>query len=215
MRVTELPISVLGAAEWNPNVMDASALDLLRASIQRFGMIVPLVVRHLSMDAYETIGGAHRLQVLTELGTETAPCVVVEADDAEARLLAQALNRIQGEDDIGLRAESLRCILDHLSHEEVLSILPETTESLNEIATVGTANLSERLQAWQEAQAARLRHLTFQLTPVQLELVEEALERTMDGATKPNANPNRRGNALFNLCKMFLQFESGDAPSSR
>ena len=215
MRVRELPISVLGAAEWNPNVMDASALDLLRASIQRFGMIVPLVVRHLSMDAYETIGGAHRLQVLTELGIETAPCVVVEADDAEARLLAQALNRIQGEDDIGLRAESLRCILDNLSHEEVLSILPETTESLNELATLGTANLSEHLQAWQEAQASRLKHLTFQLTPVQLELVEEALEMTMDGATKPNANPNRRGNALFNLCKVFLQFESGDAPSSR
>ena len=215
MRVTELPIAVLGAAEWNPNVMDASALDLLRASIQRFGIIVPLVVRHLSMDAYETIGGAHRLKILTELGIETAPCVVVDADDAEARLLAQALNRIQGEDDIGLRAESLRCILDNLSHEEVLSILPETTESLNELASLGTANLSEHLQAWQEAQAARLKHLTFQLTPDQLELVEEALERTMDGATKPDANPNRRGNALFNLCKMFLQFESGDAPSSR
>ena len=215
MRVRELPISALGAAEWNPNAMDASALDLLRASIQRFGMIVPLVVRQLSPDSYETIGGAHRLKILTELDIETAPCVVVEADDAEARLLAQALNRIQGEDDIGLRAESLRCILADLSHEEVLSVLPETTESLNELATLGTANISEHLQAWQEAQAARLKHLTFQLTPVQLEVVEEALGRTMDGATKSNANPNRRGNALFNLCKVFLQFESGDAPSSR
>ena len=96
----------------------------------------------------------------------------------------------------------------------MLSILPETTESLNELASLGTANLSEHLQAWQEAQAARLRHLTFQLTPVQLELVEEALERTMDGAAKPNANPNRRGNALFNLCKEFLRIQpENDSPS--
>ena len=215
MRVRELPISALGAAEWNPNAMDASALDLLRASIQRFGMIVPLVVRPLSTDSFETIGGAHRLKILTELDIVTAPCVVVEADDAEARLLAQALNRIQGEDDIGLRAESLRCILDRLSHEEVLSILPETTESLNELATLGTANLSEHLQAWQEAQAARLKHLTFQLTPDQLEVVEEALERTMDGAAKPNANPNRRGNALFKICKTFLKIQPEDDTSSR
>ena len=51
MRVTNLPISALTAAEWNPNVMEASALDLLSASIRRYGMIVPLVVRQISRDA--------------------------------------------------------------------------------------------------------------------------------------------------------------------
>ena len=215
MRVTDLPISALTAAEWNPNVMEASAINMLRVSMKRYGMIVPLVVRQLSTDSYETIGGAHRLRILTELGSETAPCMVVDADDVEARLLAQALNRIHGEDDIDLRAESLRCILDHLSHEEVLSVLPETTESLNELASLGTANLSKHLQKWQEAQAARLKQLTFQFTPVQLEIVEEALERTMDGATKSKANPNRRGNALFNLCKTFLMTQLEDDSPSR
>jgi ParB-like chromosome segregation protein Spo0J len=45
------------------------------------------------------LSGNHRLRVLRELGHETAPVVVVELGDAEARLLAQTLNRTRGSDD--------------------------------------------------------------------------------------------------------------------
>ena len=63
-------------------------------------------------DLYETIGGAQRLTVLQELGFTSVLCVIIETDDGESRLLSQALNRIQGEDDLGLRAELLKEVLD-------------------------------------------------------------------------------------------------------
>ena len=37
------------------------------------------------------------------------------------------------------------------------------------------------------------------------DVVEEALETAMAGATKNNDNPNRRGNALYHLCQQYLQ----------
>ena len=87
---------------------------------------------------------------------------------------------------------------------ELLSVLPESAESLAALASLGEADLAEHLQAWEQAQAARLRHLTFQLVPSQIEVVEEAFERVMAGVIKDTANPNRRGNALYHLCRDYL-----------
>ena len=49
-------------------------------------------MREVSIDRYETVGGAQRLSALRELGYEEIPCVIVTANDTEAMLLAQALN---------------------------------------------------------------------------------------------------------------------------
>jgi ParB family transcriptional regulator, chromosome partitioning protein len=49
--------------------------------------------------AFEVVSGNHRLLLYLELGMETAPCHVVELDDARARILAQTLNRTRDEDD--------------------------------------------------------------------------------------------------------------------
>lgn len=206
MEIIDIPIDRINAPEWNANLMEAVDRARLRKSIQHFDLVMPLVVRlrPVHEDCYETVGGAQRLAVLMELGAETVPCVIVEADDAEARLLAQVLNHVHGDDDLGLRAENFRRILETHSQEEVLAILPETTESLKVLVSLGEADLSQHLQAWQAAQAARLRHMTIQLLPTQLEVVEEALERALAGATKNEENPNRRGNALFQLCTEYL-----------
>ncbi len=94
---------------------------------------------------------------------------------------------------------------------EVLSLLPESAESLQALASLGEGDLAEHLQAWQQAQAARLRHVTFQLANDQLETVEEAMERAMTGVTGNGSNPTRRGNALFELCKSYLD-RAGSMP---
>jgi ParB family chromosome partitioning protein len=87
-------------------------LSHLRCSIQRFGLVVPLVVRNVGGTWHEAVGGNQRLKVLQEKGLAVAPCVVVTADDAEARLLSQALNHIAGGDNLGLRAQVLREVLE-------------------------------------------------------------------------------------------------------
>ena len=212
MNILDLPIDSIIPAPWNPNEMDPDMLSRLRHSIQRFALVVPLVVRLVGDDVYETIGGAQRLSVLKELGMESAPCVLVQVNDAEARLLGQALNHIAGSDNLGLRAEVLREILASRSQEEVLGLLPETAASLQSLTALGEQSIAQAIQQWEQTQKARLRHLTFQLTDAQLEVVEEVLHRLLCLAAGDDQSPNQRGTALYLLCLGFLDREHSIDP---
>jgi ParB family chromosome partitioning protein len=206
MIVIELTLDHLKEADWNPNQMDGAMVNRLRESIGRYGLVQNLVVRPLGNGSYEVLSGNQRLQVLREINSGSVPCVVVDLDDARARLLSQALNRIAGEDDLGLRAELIKEVLDQIPQAEVVKLLPETVESLNAFASLGQQDLAGYLQNYQQAQVARLKHLTFQSTPAQLEVIEEALARVMPQAGKtPGDNPNPRGNALYLLCRSYLE----------
>jgi len=205
MEVADLPLDQLREALWNPNQMGEEMLAKLRRSITRYGLVENLVVRPHAGGTYEVLSGNQRVAVLREMGFTTAPCVVIDVDDANARLLAQALNRIQGEDALGLRAELVRDVLAGLPKDEVLNLLPETVESLNTLASMGKETLAVYLENWQKAQAARLKHLQFQLTPGQLEVVEEALAQVLPVAKQErDESPNARGIALYLLCKDYL-----------
>ena len=206
MELMNLRLERLQDAPWNPNRMDEATLKRLIESMTRFGMVQNLVVRPIGEGDYEVLSGNQRLQALKELGYAKAPCVVVEVDDVHARLLAQALNRIQGEDDLGLKAELVREILESLPEEEVLSLLPETTESLQALSSLGQESMADYLQNWQLAQGARLKHLQFQLTPAQLEVVEETLSELLPQAKEAQGeSPNTRGTALYLLCLRYLK----------
>jgi len=205
--VVDLGVENIEAPDWNPNEMDEDMRSHLRRSIERFGNLVPLVVRPIGDCQYETIGGAHRLEVFKESAWATVPCVVVDVDDAEARLLGQALNHIAGSDNLGLRAKVLRELLEDLPQHEVLEILPETSASLQELTNLGEQSIAQALQQWEEIQKARLRHLAFQLTDAQLSVVEQALERLEPEVGVHEGNPNRRGNTLFLLCQRYLARE--------
>lgn len=205
MKVTELPLDRIKEAPWNANRMDPAMRTRLRHSIERFQVVVPLVVRPIG-DLYETIGGAQRLTVLQELGLTSVPCVVVEIDDGEARLLSQALNRIQGEDDLGLRAELLREVFEKLPQDRVLTLLPETAQSLQALASLGQEDVAGYLRSYQQARSARLKHLTFQFTSEQLAVVEAALVQALAGLKENGSgNPNVRGNALVLICESYME----------
>jgi ParB family chromosome partitioning protein len=192
--------------------MDPATHSRLRASLRHYGLVVPLVVRRLADDAYETVGGAHRLALLRELGVASAPCVLVQADDTEARLLSQCLNRIAGADNPGLRADLLRQVLAELPQEQVLGLLPETAASLAGLVSLGQQDVADQLRAFQRTQEARLRHLTFHLTADQLAVVHRALaifpsRRPGSGPSGPNA----RSDALFRLCQLYLESEESNS----
>ena len=208
MKIQHLPIEQIREAPWNPNSQDEVMRSRLEHSIQRFELVTPLVVRRLETGVYETIGGAQRLAALRKMDSVDVPCVVVEADDLEARLLSQALNRIRGEDDLGLRAEVMREVLENLPQEEVLSLLPETAESLAALCSLGQEDMAGYLQSWQQAQEARLKHLQFQLTTTQMEVVEEVMARLLPRARESkDDSPNARGTALYLLCMAYLERE--------
>jgi ParB family chromosome partitioning protein len=212
MNLVYLPLAQLKEAPWNSNQIEEAMLNRLRESITRYGLVENLVVRPLDNGGYEVLSGNHRLQILREIGHSPAPCVAVNLNGAHARLLSQALNRIQGEDDLGLRAELFKEVLKVLPQPEVLSLLPETTEGLKAMASLGQDDIASYLQNWQQAQEARLKHLAFQFTPAQLEVVEEALSQVMPLAKEAQGDsPNIRGTALYLLCQSYLKQQEGAA----
>ena len=201
MNLMEIPMTNLRAAPWNPNQIDPNMASRLRESLNRFGLVEYPVVRQLTNGHYEVLSGNQRLRLLEEMGRISVPCLVVDLDDTRAKLLAQVLNHVHGEDDLGLKAALFQDLLNDLPQEELLSLLPETAHSLTGLSSLGQNDMAEYLKAWQGAEAARLKHLTVQLTQGQQEVVEKALSDFLAKA-KANSddNPNVKEKALYLLC---------------
>ena len=210
MEIVELPIEVLKEANWNVNQPNEAMLQRLRSSIQQFGFVQNLVVRPIGSE-YEVLSGNQRLKLLREFNVSKVPCVIVNLDDAHARLFAQALNHIHGDDDLGLRAELIREVLKTIPEQEVLAILPDTMVGLKGMATLGQETMAGYLQNWEKARAVRLRNLLFKLTPEQLQIVEAGINEILPEARRQQGvSPNARGTALYLICKSYLEKETQD-----
>jgi ParB family chromosome partitioning protein len=208
VEIIELPIETLKEAVWNVNQVDKSMMQRLRTSIGKYGLVQNLVVRQIA-NGYEVLSGNHRLRLLRELDIKRVPCAVVDVDDAHARLLAQALNHIHGDDDLGLRAELIREVLQVLPEEEVLAVLPDTMDGLKWMANLGQETVAGYLQNWEKARAVRLRNLIFKLTQEQLQSVEKAIDQMLPEAKRQQGiSPNARGTALYLICKSFVDKEN-------
>jgi DNA modification methylase len=133
MSTIEVPLARLEEAAWNANRLPAALLAKLRRSIGEFGVVENLVARPHPDKAgcFELLSGNQRLRVYRELGFETAPVVVVELDDARARLLAQTLNRTRGSDDPKAYAALLEQVLQEFTPATVTEFVPETDATLN------------------------------------------------------------------------------------
>ncbi|MDA8335038.1 MAG: ParB/RepB/Spo0J family partition protein [Peptococcaceae bacterium] len=204
MEVRDIPLEQLREAPWNPNEMDEATLRRLANSLGRFGAVLPLVVRPIE-DGYEVIGGNQRLVVCRQENMNTVPCVLVNLDDVQARLLAQALNRVRGEDDINRKAALVKQILSELPEEDVLAILPETASSLQALASLGqqtAGSLAAALSAWEKAKAVKLERVSFALDGDQIDVVEEAIDEALSQID--DEGPNRRGAALALICTQWL-----------
>ncbi len=205
MHVQSLPLAALHAAPWNPNTMAPAMTAHLRASLDRFGPVVPLVAR-ADATGYEVLGGNQRLVIFQQQALDSVPCVVVEADDAEARLLAQALNAIHGEEDWNAKAALVRDLVAALPEAEILRLLPETPEALRGWAQLGQQSadsLAQALSAWDQAKAARLERVSFPFTPQQKDIVEAAIAQALPTIRHTEA-PNRRALALVDICRQWL-----------
>ena len=210
MEIVELPIEVLKEASWNVNQPNEAMLQRLRSSIRQFGFVQNLVVRHLG-DGYEVLSGNQRLKLLREFDIPKVPCVIVNLDNAHARLFAQALNHIHGDDDLGLHAELIREVLKTIPEQEVLAILPDTMVGLKGMATFGKETMAGYLQNWEKARAVRLRNLLFKLTSEQLPTIETAIDQMLPEARRRQGiSPNSRGTALYLICQSYLEKETQD-----
>ncbi|WP_422444346.1 ParB/RepB/Spo0J family partition protein [Thermoanaerobacterium sp. DL9XJH110] len=96
LEVKNLPIDKVRANSWNPNQMDAKTMAKLKADIRRKGVVQPILVRPVGPDEWEIVDGFHRWTILQELGYTEVPAIVLDFDDAEAKLKTLQLNYMRG-----------------------------------------------------------------------------------------------------------------------
>jgi len=79
----------LNPAEYNPREIRQEALDGLQGSIDRFGVLVPIIWNRRSG---RIVGGHQRYKVLTSKGVEETDVVVVDLDNNEEVALNITMN---------------------------------------------------------------------------------------------------------------------------
>ena len=209
MTVVDLPLERIAAAPWNSNHMDEPMRTRLAASLGRYGLVQPLLVRRQG-EGFETISGAQRLAALRrEENAATAPCVVLDdLSDADARILSVALNRIGGTDDPNALGAIAREALAVLPAEVVQAILPQSLghlralSDLPRIAAEAPQRMAQQLTAagrtWEAAKALAFDRISFACTTEQRQAVDGAVEQALGRVV--GDDPNRRGAALALVC---------------
>jgi ParB-like chromosome segregation protein Spo0J len=92
-------IEELKPAEYNPRQMTKVQADNLRASIERYGVIDPLIVNTYPGREGVIVGGHMRFEIVKTLGLPTVPCVYVYLELEREKELNISLNRMQAEWD--------------------------------------------------------------------------------------------------------------------
>lgn len=98
METTKVAISDLKFADYNPRHISQEVLDRLKAGLEEFGLVQPVVV---NKNNGVIIGGHQRVTAAQELGWTEIDVVYVDADEKREKALNLALNKLSGEWDFG------------------------------------------------------------------------------------------------------------------
>lgn len=109
-KIRVMPLAKLKPAEWNPRTIKPENLKGLRASLERYGLVEPIIWNERSG---RVVGGHQRIKALMTAGQTEAAVRVVDLGDEDEKLLNVTLNnrKVQGE----FEEEKLADLLEHLS----------------------------------------------------------------------------------------------------
>ena len=125
LRINFVKIDSLKASTYNPRKWDDAKKEKLRESIERFGLVDPLIVNSNPKRKNILIGGHFRLKVAKELGYKEVPVVFLDISDIEKeKELNLRLNKNVGEWDLELLKEfDLGVLLEVGFNDEDLSAI--------------------------------------------------------------------------------------------
>jgi hypothetical protein len=169
-RVT-LPIEKLVPAPYNPRAIKDEAMEGLKTSLDRFGLVQEIVVNKRTM---HIVGGDKRVKALKEMGATEVPVCFVDLTDAEEKALNVTLNNpmIQGE-----FTGDLQKILDECGGQDLLKGLrmDELKQSL-EAKLQDTADEFKREFALEELHVAPPPKMVWSLVAVPTEIWPEVAQ---------------------------------------
>jgi ParB-like chromosome segregation protein Spo0J len=110
----------------NPNRMSLAQLERLKASIRRWGDIVPVVTNSDLLVA----DGAQRVTAMKELGMIECSVIRLPVKDVDRRLLRQVLNKLSGRHNEELDSAEYLRIIDEGEKEDLHLLLESVGEKL-------------------------------------------------------------------------------------
>lgn len=120
MKQLNIDPALLIKNSWNSNHLDPEIERRLEASIQKFGLFKPIIVREID-EGFEIIGGEHRAEVAQRLGVTEVPVINLGSiTDEKAKEISLIDNTRYGHDDSNELAE----ILKTLDADSVTSVMP-------------------------------------------------------------------------------------------
>src|SRR4030042_3338271 len=128
IEIVSVSVSDLRPADYNPRKWDDSAKEQLKRSIEKFGLVDPIICNGAKERHNIIIGGHFRLTVAKEMGVTAVPVVYVHVADIEGeKELNLLLNHATGEFDLELRAEFDEKLLVDVgfTSEEIDDIFPD------------------------------------------------------------------------------------------
>jgi hypothetical protein len=128
LRALAIPVEGLHPDPWNAKTHPIVNMDALRASLKKFGQMLPFIVQKKGMVV--RVGNA-RLQVARELGWTHVAAVVTEDPDAVAAAFAIAENRSA---ELGSwDYKHLATLIEELQGEDVLDAIGFDSEAQDRI----------------------------------------------------------------------------------
>lgn len=136
-QVTLLPVSALQAGKYQPRQhFDAEALSELAESIERHGIMQPLVVRQVGQQ-YEIIAGERRFRAAQLAKLTTVPAIVRKLEDKEALELALVEN---------IQRKDLNPIEEAAGYQRLMDEFNYTQEHLSRIVGKSRSHVANLLR---------------------------------------------------------------------
>jgi len=105
IKIEHVSINLLKPADYNPRKWSKEAEEQLKESINKFGIVDPLLVNSAEERKNIIIGGHFRLSIFKKLGIKTVPVVYINIPELEKeKELNIRLNKNTGEFDWDLLA---------------------------------------------------------------------------------------------------------------
>jgi len=96
--ILHLPLAIVNTNPYQPRrIFERESLEELAVSIQTYGVLQPISVRHINGAGYELVAGERRLRACKLAGLATIPAIVVDITDHDSAVLAMIEN-IQRQD---------------------------------------------------------------------------------------------------------------------
>jgi ParB/RepB/Spo0J family partition protein len=207
IKVETLPPSQLRPNPWNTNVVSPENQAKLEASVKRFGMFKPIVVRQMPDETLQIIGGQHRWEAAKSLGLKEVPVVNLGVlNDKKAKEIGLVDNGRYGADDtlqlaglledIGVSTEELASFMPY-SETDIASIFSSVSISLDDLDLPDDAEIP-KTPATKAVQTHQI--MRFKVPVDDVAKITEMIERTMKEQRFTDEDSlSNAGNALVHL----------------